>query len=96
MIAIFAVGIVLAFSGCGGDDAGLVGSWANEGEGETLELTTDGKVVLDGMEGTYELEGKKLSFTILERAVVFDYALDGDSLTLTYEGKSITYDRVVE
>ncbi len=96
MIAIFAIGIVLAFSACGGDDASLVGSWANEGEGETLEITADGKVVMDGMDGTYKLEGEKLTFTILEQDVVFDYTLDGDSLTLSYDGESMTYDRVAE
>ena len=96
VIAIFVIGIVLVLSACGGDDASLVGSWVNAGDGETFQLTTDGKVVMDGKEGTYKLEGEKLIFTIMEQTVVLDYALDGDSLTLTYEGKSGTYNRVVE
>jgi hypothetical protein len=94
VIAVLAIGIVLAFSACGGDDASLVGQWTNEGEGETLELTSDGKAVMDDMEGTYTAEGGKLTLTILEQAVVFDYVLDSDSLKLTYEGESMTYDRV--
>jgi hypothetical protein len=94
VIVFFALGVIMALSACGGADANLVGQWNNEAQGETLELTADGKAAVNDMEGTYTAEGGKLTLTVLEKVVVFDYVLDGDSLKVTYDGKSMTYDRV--
>jgi uncharacterized lipoprotein YehR (DUF1307 family) len=93
LVAIIAMGIIVAVCACGGG-GGLVGKWSNAAEKETLDLTADGNAVMDGISGTYKAEGDKLTLTIEGSEVVFDYALDGDSLKLTYGSESMTYDRV--
>jgi len=94
------VGAGLGVGGCGGDDgAALIGRWANEDAGESIEFRPDGSVTISSgesaMQLTYRIEGDTIRLKKEEsgetKALV--YSLEGDSLTLTADGTSVTYDR---
>jgi hypothetical protein len=86
-IAVLVIGVVLAFSGCGGK-AGLVGKWTNPNEAGTLEFTADGKAIFTdtetgNVELTYKVAGDKMTLSLagLEMATV-NYKVDGDTMTM--------------
>ena len=96
LMLVVAVGV----GGCGGGDgASLIGRWANEDAGESIEFRPDGSVTISSgesaMQLTYRIEGDTIRLKKEEsgetKALV--YSLDGDSLTLTADGRSMTYDR---
>ncbi len=101
-ITILAIGIVLAFSGCGGDSGGLVGKWENTDIGEKLEFTSDGAFIVDSeteghLEFTYKIDGDNLVLGMegLEATTPTPFSVDGDTLTVTDPDKGpTTYDRV--
>jgi hypothetical protein len=100
-IAILMIGLVFALGGCGGDDAGsLVGKWSNEQQEQTIEFKSDGTMSLasDGytMKFTYQIDGNTVHLVMEggQAAEDMSYALDGDTLTLTSEEQSLTYNRV--
>ena len=96
LMLVVAVGV----GGCGGGDgASLIGRWANEDAGESIEFRPDGSVTISSgesaMELTYRTDGDTIRLKEEKsgetKALV--YSLDGDSLTLTADGRSMTYDR---
>ncbi len=98
-IMILAIGIILAFSGCGGDSGSLVGKWTNESEGETIEFRSDGTATVSmGTTGdldlTYEIDGENVVMGAEGYEQTMGYSVDGDTLKLTYEGESMDYKRV--
>lgn len=92
--------LLLALSSCGGEEgASLIGRWANESAGESIEFRPDGSVTISSgdsaMELTYDIEGDtiRLSQEGSGETQELRYSLDGDTLTLSSGGKSMKYDR---
>ena len=87
----------------GAVDAALLGKWHSDQTGETLEFTSDGKMVItsDTEEGTveftYTVEGANVVYGIpgLEM-ITAPYSIDGDVLTIVNPdvGGPVTCDRV--
>jgi hypothetical protein len=79
----------LALVSCGGDRSKLTGVW-EEKEG-SIELFKDGTANLDGASGPWTIENNRIMFTVMGQAVSMDYKLSGKTLTLTYDGETVTY-----
>ena len=87
----------------GAVDTALLGKWHSEQTGETLEFTSDGKMVItsdtggDTVEFTYTVEGANVVYGIpgLEM-ITAPYSIDGDVLTIVNPdvGGPVTCDRV--
>jgi hypothetical protein len=100
-IAILVIGVVLAFSGCGGK-AGLVGKWHSQHTGEKLEFTAGGKMIVtaDDQEGSlefaYRVDGANITVSLDGTEMgTMPWSIDGDVLTMSDPdaGEPVTYDR---
>lgn len=70
----------------------IVGTW--QGEGEELEFTKD-EFYADGeLICNYHIDGDQLVLEYEGMEFEIEFKLDGDSLTMTDEGDSYTYERV--
>lgn len=99
-IAILVIGLVLVFTGCGGK-AGIVGKWHSDGEADTVEFTSDGKMTVtpDSGEGaldlTYKVEGSKITISAMGIDQISEFTIDGDTMTVSPEGDAqMVYKRV--
>ena len=87
----------------GAVDTALLGKWHSEQTGETLEFTSDGKMVITAdtgegtVEFTYTVEGANVVYGLpgLEM-ITAPYSIDGDVLTIFNPdvGGPVTCDRV--
>lgn len=90
----------------GGDKNKIIGVWqTDEFWGSTIEFTRGGEVIDHGAFGMseggirYKLEGNSLILYAAEMGLnnnynlILSYRLDGDRLTLTNEGMSISFSR---
>ena len=104
LIVIFVITTVLLMASCGQKDT-IVGVWENsdgsyENSYETIEFYDDGTIVTDGDSGRYEVTEKTI--TILDLGLMgtmfkWQYELDGDSLSLTWnDGDVMEFERVKE
>jgi hypothetical protein len=76
----------------GGDaNAGLVGVWS--GNGETIEFKSNGQCVYIGNTYPYEASQGHVTLTTSQGKVMFAYAITGDQLKLTANGKEFSYNR---
>jgi hypothetical protein len=83
-------------------DQALVGKWFSKETGETIEFTTDGKMLVtsDAQEGVVELtySADGTTVTVNDGANEFPaaYSIAGDTLTMTDPevGSPVTYQRV--
>jgi hypothetical protein len=89
-IAVLILGLVLIFSGCGGGSGSIVGKWSNAERGETIEFTSDGRMLVDSdaegsFEFTYKIDGNSLVLGMegFEATTPTAFSLDGDTLTVT-------------
>ncbi len=87
----------------GAVDTALLGKWHCEQTGETLEFTSDGKMVVtsdtggDTVEFTYTVEGTDVVYGIAGlEMITAPYTIDGDVLTIVNPdvGGPVTCDRV--
>ena len=99
-VVLLAAGLILAFGGCGEDPGGsLIGAWVNEEDDESIEFQPDGIARLSARgsdtEFTYELEGDVIHLRMEDIGETLDvgYSLDGDILTLSFQGESVDYER---
>ncbi len=72
----------------------LVGNWFCEDEGIKLVIRANGTLTLNDAEFAYKVKNGKFTVISDEGAAVIPYSLDGDSLTVEYEGREIVYARV--
>lgn len=90
-IAILLLGVVLAFSACGGGDD-VTGTWKGD-DGITYEFKDDGTVALQ-MEGLgdfsaeYEVSGGNITIDMMGEKVTAPYKIDGNTMTITPEGEA--------
>lgn len=94
----------IALAGCGGDN--IIGTWTATDEGVTLELTfgEDGKGKVSTMgitaDMTYTAEAgilnAKMSLMGVEEEMFKDaqFTVDGDKLSITYEGETQIFTKV--
>jgi len=86
-------------SGGGGDEQAILGVWTDSQQAMEYEFKADGVMLIKFMgeevETKYELKDGKLSVTDPEagETTAVEYKLEGDSLTLTFEGETETLTR---
>ncbi|MBQ2688052.1 MAG: lipocalin family protein [Clostridia bacterium] len=90
--------LAVSLCACAGSNS-IVGSWSGTSQGVavTMSFAKDGTGVMSVLGGlaseefTYTIEGSTLTVNATDGDTeVYDYAIDGDSLSLTYEGEVIT------
>lgn len=89
-IAILLVGVVLAFSACGGDD--ITGKWIGD-DGVTYDFKGDGTValVMEGLgelSADYEISGGNITLDMMGEKVTAPYKIDGNKMTISPEGEA--------
>lgn len=87
-----------------GPEKQLLGKWEADGKSpervlKTLEVKKDGKITYaDGKTGTYEWGKDKETITIThpdeDEKITLQVKIEGDSLTLTFEGEDAKFKRV--
>ena len=90
-IAVLLVGIVLAFSACGGGDD-ITGIWKGD-DGMTYDFKDDGTLglVMEGLgefSADYEVSDGKITIDMMGEKVTAPYKLDGNTMTITPEGEA--------
>lgn len=72
----------------------LVGSWIAEEEGIKAEIRANGTLVINGTEYAYKVKGSILNIIGEDGAAAIPFVLEGDTLTVEFEGREIVYKRV--
>ena len=90
-LALFAA-ILLA--GCSSKNP-IVGQWINDETAAETIFFTDGSMVVKFQgfihEGTYSLAGNHIKLSTSGEIVLGDYRINGETLTITTEGRTGTY-----
>lgn len=73
------------------NDADLIGIWS--GNGETIEFKSNGQCIYIGNTFTYQLSQGHIILSTAQGNVMFAYQINGNQLSLTANGKQITYQR---
>lgn len=101
VIGVFAV----LLSACGSSKSALVGSWEATNHSwniwvssfpEEVQFMDDGTANLDNIASTYSIDGNTLNIKASWAALSYEYSVSGDTLTLTMDDDSVTYERVGE
>jgi len=78
----------------------LVGKWmprdggaAQDGFPDRFELFSGDKAVVDNMDGSWSVTGERMILSALWYGLVYDIALQDNTLTLSREGKTVEYTR---
>lgn len=91
--------LAVSLCACGTGSNSIVGSWSGTTEGIaiTMSFEKDGSGVLSALGGlatekfTYTTEGSALTVTTADDdKEVYEYSLDGDTLSLTMDDETIT------
>lgn len=97
ILAVMLLAVSLCACGTGSDS--IVGSWSGttEGVAVTMSFEKDGTGTLSALGGlatekfTYTVEGSTITVkTADDDTEVYDYSIDGDSLTLTMDDETLT------
>lgn len=72
----------------------LVGNWLCEEDGTKVLIRPNGTLKINDDEFIYKVKGSVISIFNEEAALAFPFALDGDTLTVEYEGRDVVYARV--
>ena len=70
---------------------GLIGNWKNPES--SVRFNKDGIAILGGYKYNYFVNGNIITLTGYDGSILIPYALNGDVLNLTINGKSITFNR---
>ena len=71
----------------------LVGSWVCEDDGLKVQIRDNGTLSINGEEYAYKVKGSTITLVGDDGSAVLPYTLDGDTLTVEYEGREIIYTR---
>lgn len=95
-IAVLLVGIVLAFSACGGGGDDVVGKWKDAATGDIYDFQSGGKMTLtNSLVGevacTYEVKDGTLSITMTDynQTVSAPYTIEGSTMTISPAGEDV-------
>jgi hypothetical protein len=93
LIGVLLVGIVLAFSACGGG-GDVVGKWKDTVQGQTYEFKADGTLIIADetigeIPATYKVSGGTMTIEMegLGEPAVAPYKIDGGTMTISPEGE---------
>jgi hypothetical protein len=90
-IAVLLLGIVFAFSACGGGDD-ITGKWEGD-DGITYDFQDDGTLalVMEGMgefTASYEVSDGNITIDMMGEKVTAPYKIDGNKMTITPAGEA--------
>lgn len=71
----------------------LVGNWQSE-EGIKVQIRENGTLTINGEEFAYKVKKAVITIVGEEGAAAMPFVLDGDTLTVEFEGREIVYERV--
>ena len=72
----------------------LVGNWLCKDDGTKVLIRADGTVAINDVEYTYKIKNSVITVTGDDGALAMPFELDGDTLTVTVEGRDVVYTRV--
>lgn len=103
-LLIFVGAVMCVNTGCSSQSA-LVGSWEATNHDwsiwvssfpEEVQFMDDGTANLDNIASTYSIDGNTLNIKASWAALSYEYSVSGDTLTLTMDDDSVTYERAGE
>ena len=103
LIILFVI-LALVFMGCN-SKAALIGSWEAVDHDwsiwvssfpEEVQFNDDGTASLDNIASTYSVEGSTVNIKASWAALSYEYSVNGDTLVLTMDDESVTYERTAE
>jgi len=74
------------------EETGLVGTWKNAKA--TLRFNADGMMTINGTKYRYKATDTIIKLTGHDGSADIPYTLDGDTLTISYQGQNAVYQRV--
>ena len=101
LLILLALAAALALAGCTGLDDTILGEWTREdvhGEQRTIEFGEDGAFIVDGdVTGEYTLlDEDRVEVITPDEARIFNFEVEGDTLTLVDGADTSTWERVEE
>src|SRR4051794_36757450 len=72
----------------------LVGSWIAEEEGTKVQIRDNGTLTINGEEYSYKIKGSTITLVGDDGSAVLPFTLEGETLTVEFEGRDIIYTRV--
>lgn len=72
----------------------LVGNWLCEDDGTKVQIRDNGTLTINDTEYAYKVKGSNITVIGEDGAAVMPFSLDGDALTVEFEGREIVYSRV--
>src|SRR4051794_40996963 len=72
----------------------LVGNWLCEDDGTKVQIRDNGTLTINDVEYSYKVKGSNITVVGDDGAAVMPFSLDGDTLTVEFEGREIVYSRV--
>ena len=72
----------------------LVGNWLCEEDGTKVQIRENGTLTINDVEYSYKVKGSNITVVGDDGAAVMPFSLDGDTLTVEFEGREIVYTRV--
>src|SRR5688572_14456539 len=72
----------------------LVGNWVCEDDGTKVEIRPNGTLTIDGTEYAYKLKNSVINVVGEDGAMAIPFQLEGDTLTVSVEGREMVYTRV--
>jgi len=72
----------------------LVGNWLCQDDGTKVQIRDNGTLTINDVEYAYKVKGSNITVVGDDGAAVMPFSLDGDTLTVEFEGREIVYTRV--
>src|SRR5215210_2256017 len=71
----------------------LVGNWFCEDEGTKVEIRANGTLTINETEFAYKVKNAVINVANEDGAMAFPFVLEGDTLTVEFQGREIVYKR---